>query len=95
MNVICHSSPYQPQCIATICSLGTYPHLIIQFYPKVEISHILSPIRATLVHIHFRSLYHSLVDQTTPSAALDVLHHQHAEGGSGHSGTVFVTDVGM
>ena len=37
----------------------------------------------------------SLVDQTTPSAALDVLHHQHAEGGSGHSGIVFVTDVGM
>ena len=33
----------------------------------------------------------SLVDQTTPSAALDVLHHQHAEGGSGHSGKVFVT----
>ena len=33
----------------------------------------------------------NLVNQTTPSAALDVLHHQHAEGGSGHSGTVFVT----
>ena len=33
----------------------------------------------------------SLVDQTTPSTALDVLHHQHTEGGSGHSGTVFVT----
>ena len=32
----------------------------------------------------------SLVDQTTPSAALDVLHHQHAEGGSGHSGKVSV-----
>ena len=34
----------------------------------------------------------SLIDQTTPSgrgpAALDVMHHQHAEGGSG---TVFVT----
>ena len=38
---------------------------------------------------------YSLVNQTTPSAALDVLHHQHAEGGSGHSGTVFVTHVGM
>ena len=37
----------------------------------------------------------SLVDQTTPSSVLDVLHHQHAEGGSGHSGTVFVTDVGI
>ena len=37
----------------------------------------------------------NLVDQTTNSAALDVLHHQHTEGGSGHSGTVFVTDVGM
>ena len=37
----------------------------------------------------------NLVDQTTPSTALDVLHHQHAEGGSGQSGTVFVTDVGM
>ena len=35
----------------------------------------------------------SLVNQTTPSAALDVLQHQHAEGGSGHSGTVSVTDV--
>ena len=33
----------------------------------------------------------SLVNQTTPSAALDVLHHQHAEGGSGQSGTVFMT----
>ena len=33
----------------------------------------------------------SLVDQTTPSAALDVLHHQHTEGGSGHSGRVFMT----
>ena len=33
----------------------------------------------------------SLVDQTTPSAALDVLHHQHTEGGSGHSGRAFVT----
>ena len=30
----------------------------------------------------------SLVDHTTPFATLDVLHHQHAEGGSGHSGTV-------
>ena len=30
----------------------------------------------------------SLVDQTTPSTALDVLH---AGGGSGHSGTVSVT----
>jgi hypothetical protein len=37
----------------------------------------------------------SLVNQTTPSTALDVLHHQHAEGGSGHSGTVFVTHGGM
>ena len=42
------------------------------------------------------------MNQTTPSTALDVLHHQHAEGGSGHSGTVFVTqwnapgwDVGL
>ena len=32
----------------------------------------------------------SLVDQTTPSSVLDVLHHQHTEGGSGHFGTVFV-----
>ena len=32
----------------------------------------------------------SLVNQTTPTAALDVLHYQHAEGGSGHSGTVSV-----
>ncbi len=31
------------------------------------------------------------MDQTTPSPALAVLYHQHAEGGSGHSGTVFVT----
>ena len=30
------------------------------------------------------------MNQTAPSTALDVLHHQHAEGGSGHSGTVFV-----
>ena len=35
----------------------------------------------------------SLIDQTTPSAALDVLHHQHAEGGSGHSGRAFVTQM--
>ena len=33
----------------------------------------------------------SLVNQTTPSAALDVLHHQHAKGGAGHCGRVFVT----
>ena len=33
----------------------------------------------------------SLVDQTTPSTALDVLHLQHAEGGSGHSSKTFVT----
>ena len=32
----------------------------------------------------------SPVDQITPSTALDVLHHKHAEGGSSHSGTVFV-----
>ena len=37
------------------------------------------------------TVYISLVDQTTPSTALDVLHHQHTEGGSGHSGTVSVT----
>ena len=37
-------------------------------------------------------VHSSLVNQTTPSTALDVLrHHQHGEGGSGHSGTVFVT----
>jgi hypothetical protein len=34
----------------------------------------------------------SLVNQTTPSTALDVLHYQHAEGGSGHSGTVSFCD---
>ena len=45
--------------------------------------------------IHSTILGISLVNQTTPSAALDVLHHQQAEGGSGHSGTVFVTHVGM
>ena len=32
-----------------------------------------------------------LVHQTTPSAVLDALHHQHLEGGSGHSGRAFVT----
>ena len=32
----------------------------------------------------------SLVDQTTPTVALAVLHHQHVEGGSAHSGTVSV-----
>jgi hypothetical protein len=30
------------------------------------------------------------MNQTTPPAALEVLHHQHTEGGSGHSGTVSV-----
>ena len=38
---------------------------------------------------------HSLVNQTAPTSVLDVLHHQHEEGGSGHSGTVFVTHVGI
>ena len=38
-----------------------------------------------------KCIYHaivqaSLVNQTTPTAALDVLHHQHAEEGSGDSG---------
>ena len=37
----------------------------------------------------------SLVNQTAPTSVLDVLHHQHEEGGSGHSGTVFVTHVGI
>ena len=41
------------------------------------------------------SLVPSLVDQTTPSTVLYVLHHQHTEGGSGHSGRAFVTDAGM
>ena len=33
----------------------------------------------------------SLIDQTTPSAVLGVLHQQHGKGGSGDSGPVFVT----
>ena len=33
----------------------------------------------------------SLVNQTASTSVLDVLHHQHEEGGSGHSGTVFET----
>ena len=32
----------------------------------------------------------SLVNQTTPSAALAILHHQHADGEYGHSGMVSV-----
>ena len=39
--------------------------------------------------------WRDLVDQTTPSAAQDVLHHQQAEGVSGNSGRAFVTDAGM
>ena len=42
------------------------------------------------LEIDHSSCLSSLVNQTAPSAALDVLHHQKAEGGSGHSGTVFV-----
>ena len=37
----------------------------------------------------------SLVNQTAPTSVLDVLHHQYEEGGSGHSGTVFETHVGI
>ena len=44
---------------------------------------------ARMCIMHEHSIY-GVVHQTAPSAALDVLHHQHAEGGSGHSGTVFV-----
>ena len=32
----------------------------------------------------------SLVNHTAPTSVLDVLHHQPEEGGSGHSGTVFL-----
>ena len=42
------------------------------------------PQTGTIVRLASKSIrqsYSSLVNQTTPSAALDVLHHQHAEGG--------------
>ena len=53
-----------------------------------------NPIIVALEPIKTTTQY-SLVNQTTPSAALGVLHHQHEEGGSGHSGTVFVMHVGI
>ena len=37
----------------------------------------------------------SLTRPLPPYIAVDVSHHQHLEGGSSHSGIVFVTDVGM
>ena len=37
-------------------------------------------INACLHGLESSVVWSSLVDQTTPSAALDVLHHQHAEG---------------
>ena len=37
----------------------------------------------------------NLINQTTPTAALDVLHHQHAEEGSGHSGHYSVAPTGI
>ena len=56
--------------------------------------------RPVIAHIKARSKHsfqtetawhYSLVNQTAPTSVLDVLHHQHEEGGSGHSGTVFET----
>ena len=44
--------------------------------------------------LHALALVIVLVSWTRPLPP-QPLHHQQVEGGSGHSGTVFVTDVGM
>ena len=69
------------------------------FEPK-DFAHTWSgpqPLEPLVVVFFVPSLYVPLVSRTRPlpSTALDVLHHQHTEGGAGHSGRAFVTDVGI
>ena len=73
----CLTSLYYVPIAVTTISLFRFP-----FPFPFSVSSVYSCLDASIV---------SLVDQTTPSAALDVLHHQHAKEGSGHSGRVFVT----